>query len=540
MYSSGARPHIGHHHPFAHLSLTLMRKTTSSFSLPQSLVPSGNTFSGSSSNRRAQGPHKIGYPNGWRTGDTEKWYKYQSTTKFAHLEYRKDREAPFYHEYIVAELDDRSVCRFDRRGDVATRAGAFTLEGMTADDTAHVIQPGESHYNKIYHNSDVVLRIHFPEKQDLITILGVCYGVQELEETRKYTLTRYNCYFLSWTILTVTSRRVVDWRLLAKDVDKWEALALAAVEGLQPNPSTPNLFDVHGRPSLRLGRNGAAGFALNPKPATPSFTRALIGTLRTILDEMRPSIEACLGKQLFQSTVESSLYELLGDSVQVAAGMAGRTYAAQVARDEAMEAVMEYMWGTALFLDNGGQSWRHACVATGEAVSDAATAAADSDKERRANRADWGPAWDDAWKQNWDKWMSDEHNLSNDSLGEKRHGISSRAKDAWGRAWVEVCRATREYTPLVIAGIVEHAKNNLPDSTPEILEIRTCTKISGKKFRKGLGSPTTNSQLQLHIHARILELCQLVKTVMVVQSPEEIEESMRRIWIIATEVLGSI
>ncbi|KAG8698626.1 hypothetical protein FRC09_007124, partial [Ceratobasidium sp. 395] len=109
---------------------------TGSF-LPTSLVPSANNCLGSSWNNRIQDPHKIGYPKGWRTGDTEKWYKDQPTKKFTHLQYRKERDGPFYHEYIVLELDNGSVCRFDRRGDVATRAGAFTFEGMTAEDTAH-------------------------------------------------------------------------------------------------------------------------------------------------------------------------------------------------------------------------------------------------------------------------------------------------------------------------------------------------------------------------------------------------------------------
>ncbi|KAG9086584.1 hypothetical protein FRC07_013050, partial [Ceratobasidium sp. 392] len=174
--------------------------------LPASCVPSGNTLSGSSSNTRLQAPHKIGYPKGWRTGETEKWYKSQPTTKFTHLQYRKELEQPFFHEYIVIELDNDTVCRFDRRGDVTTRAHAFTLEGVTAEDTAHVIQKHETHYAAINNNSDMLLRIHFPNGLDLLTILAICYGVQKDDETRAYTLTRYNCYFLSWIIITGTAR----------------------------------------------------------------------------------------------------------------------------------------------------------------------------------------------------------------------------------------------------------------------------------------------------------------------------------------------
>ncbi|KAG9105090.1 hypothetical protein FRC07_009641, partial [Ceratobasidium sp. 392] len=75
----------------------------------------------------------------------------------------KERAGPFFHEFIVVELDNNTVCRFDRRDDPRTRANTFTVDGITAEDTAHVIQKHEVHYANIDKTSDLLLRIHIPQ-----------------------------------------------------------------------------------------------------------------------------------------------------------------------------------------------------------------------------------------------------------------------------------------------------------------------------------------------------------------------------------------
>ncbi|KAF8594933.1 hypothetical protein BDV93DRAFT_458039, partial [Ceratobasidium sp. AG-I] len=156
--------------------------------IPRSAIPSLNTISGSSASR-TQTPHKIGYPDGWQTGKTQEWYESQPSKTFKYIQYRKEREAPFYHEFIVVELDNDTVCRFDRRGD-----GILDL-----------LKDGPD-YKAMNEKSDLLLRIHFPKGEDLLTVLAICYCVQKDEDARAYTLTKYNCYFLSWTIITATAR----------------------------------------------------------------------------------------------------------------------------------------------------------------------------------------------------------------------------------------------------------------------------------------------------------------------------------------------
>ncbi|KAG8717950.1 hypothetical protein FRC08_006292 [Ceratobasidium sp. 394] len=441
-----------------------------------SLVNSGNKILGSSTTR-IQDPHKIGYPKGWRKGNTEAWYKSQPTTKFTHLQYRKERDAPFYHEYIVVELDNNTVCRFDRRGDVATRAGAFTTEGITAEDTAHVIQKQEVHYTNIEKNSDMQLRIHFPGGQDLLTILGICYGVQKDDETRAYTLTRYNCYFLSWTIITATARRTVDWALLGKDTNKWEELVRTTIEGLTSDtPSLKSRIKDGARTILGLGRKNGSEPSSGLDAIPFVGATYLINTLRKALFNTRSHIQQSLSQLIFQTTVEGSVRQISDESAQKAAFEAAQNHAGQAARDAAMEAIIETMWRTILNSENGAQLWEDQCKFTEEAVWKAAVAAAEADDPDEAVTEEAGPqkwevAWDNAWDDCWDK-MSKGHKRTSDSVSaEDRLSVSERAKEAWVDAWGDACEANKKYVPLLSDGVAKYVTENLPDSLPEVLKI---------------------------------------------------------------------
>ncbi|KAL5637652.1 hypothetical protein ACGC1H_002057 [Rhizoctonia solani] len=127
---------------------------------------------------RPQYPHRIDFTEGWRKGATEEWYRSQSSTEFKYLEYRKEREYPFYHEYILVHLSDELVCRFDRRGDINSRANGLVGEPIPSEDTVYVIAKDDDVlYPDIEDWSDLVLRIHFPKGQDIHLQRWVISGV---------------------------------------------------------------------------------------------------------------------------------------------------------------------------------------------------------------------------------------------------------------------------------------------------------------------------------------------------------------------------
>ncbi|KDN44025.1 hypothetical protein RSAG8_05757, partial [Rhizoctonia solani AG-8 WAC10335] len=337
----------------------------------------GNSFVGSvnkvigSSMGHSQKPHRISYPNGWRTGLTETWYKSQPSTKFTQLQYRKERKKPWEHEYIVVELDNGTVCRFDRRAHAETLADAFTSEGLDAEDTAHVIdkQDGE-HYPEINNDSNLVLRMHFPDGQDILSILGICYGIQQNRETECYSLIRYNCYFFSWMIVVALARRTVDWALLGSDDQLWDELVNTTMAGLKSDPSKLD--------QLKAGTRAMLG--KKPNHAAPPFSGSfyLLSTLRIALRHTRSNIKKSLSELLLKSTVEKTIHEVADMSAKSASEDSARSHASQAARDASFEAVMEVMWKTMLSDREGSQLWEDRCRRTEDCVRKAAEAASDA------------------------------------------------------------------------------------------------------------------------------------------------------------------
>ncbi|QRW01058.1 hypothetical protein RhiLY_00055 [Ceratobasidium sp. AG-Ba] len=514
-----------------------------SFARPYgSLIDSGNRLLGSSSNHRLQAPHKVGYPDGWRTGPTEEWYSGQQNKTFDYLEYRKEREAPFYHEFIVVRLTSDQVCRFDRRGDVNTRANAFTFEGITAEDTAHVIHTSEPVYTNMIKESDSLLEMRFDKKQDLLTILGICYGVQKDDHTRAYTLTKYNCYFLCWVIITATARRMVDWPGLSRESDKWEALVRTTINGLNSESSSlgEKIKDQTGR---FVGRFKAEAKSSLSTEATPFAGMSyLTSTLRKALFSTRSDIQKLLGELILQTTIYDPVREIVNKSAEKAAAEAARSHAKQAARDAAMDAVVETMWRFILASQNGGQMWEDQSKAAEDAVWKAASAAAEADSQVQgdAGTSNWEKAWDSAWTESWSRQNSNGPSQSSETAGAAEQStISLRAKEAWRTAWTEALQANHEYVPRIKEGVTKYVKEQLPDFKANSLDM-TVHELGLVEYLKSLknGSNKTNSGLQDCIQKRIASHCVRVRNVGVFQDASEIEEAMRRVWVQALSALG--
>ncbi|QRV81685.1 hypothetical protein RhiJN_09700 [Ceratobasidium sp. AG-Ba] len=519
--------------------MSLVTKTGSFIGSTNKLLAAANVVSASSMNHRFQEPHKIGYPDGWGTGPTEEWYKSQPTTRFTHLQYRKEYEKPFQHEYVVAELDNDTVCRFDRRGDVNTRANAFTLEGMGAEDTAHVIQKSEGHFSEIQDTSEMLARVHFSGGQDLRTILCICYGVQKDDRTRAYTLTKYNCYFLSWTIITATARRTVDWEFIGKDNDTWDELIRTTIDALKSKPSVLSRVK-QGTTFLLPGRKNGAYAATDTRKVPFVGMSYLVGTLRKAIYSTRADMQKSLGELILKSTVKDFVQSISYESAQRAAALAARNHAAHAARDAAMEAVIEAMWGTILSSQDGGQQWQDQSKAAEIAVWKAASAAADSDSqvhEGESGAADWNEVWDSAWIENWDVQTSDvQSKTSGRKSASGQAAISTRAKEAWRKAWTDACQASIDCVPVLSEGVSDYVEKNLPNSSNmlgvEIMESKLHNML-------GIGTEDPNSYLQDYVQRRIREHCLFVRNLGVFRDPGDIEEAMRRIWVHALMVMNA-
>ncbi|CAE6521292.1 unnamed protein product [Rhizoctonia solani] len=510
-----------------------------------SLVASANKIIGSSMGH-SQLPHRISYPDGWRTGPTEAWYKSQPSTKFTQLQYRKERQKPWEHEYIVVELENGTVCRFDRRARAETLADAFTSEGLGAEDTAHVIDKHDKeHYSAIADNSDLVLCMHFPDGQDILSILGICHGIQQNRETECYSLIRYNCYFFSWMIVVALARRTVDWALLGSDDKLWDELVNTTMAGLNSDASKLD----------QLKANTRAMLGKKPNHAAPPFSGSsyLLNTLHIALHHTRSNIKESLNELLLKSTVEKTMHAIADMSAKSAAEDAARSHASQSARDASFEAVMDVMWKTMLSDPEGAQLWEDRCRRTEECVRKAAAAASDaalmqfpltppatppstpsngSDSEMPLVRENWEDAWDSTWNQIW---------LNGQSQTKPKDGpatsrIALLAKAAWSKAWKDACLANEEYVPLVSQGVAKHVMKHLPETSIKI--DKTAKGTMKRMMRSLVSSDASNSELQTFIQTRISDFVSRVLRLLPKAdvSSQIIEESMRRVWVSTTRL----
>ncbi|KAF8606217.1 hypothetical protein BDV93DRAFT_521060 [Ceratobasidium sp. AG-I] len=153
----------------------------------------------------------IRFPLGWdsRAGPVFAWYEHLSCTKFTSVQHRKEREFPFYHEFLCVKLTNGNLCRFERFGDPDARTEALTEQGSLAHDLAEIL-PTE-HLAVLDEISDVLEEVSFPCELDLMDVLEICYNIQRDKQTRTYTLQRYNCYFFCWCVLLLLVRKVTPW-----------------------------------------------------------------------------------------------------------------------------------------------------------------------------------------------------------------------------------------------------------------------------------------------------------------------------------------
>ncbi|KAG8707196.1 hypothetical protein FRC09_001970 [Ceratobasidium sp. 395] len=471
-----------------------------------SFVPSLNTSLGSSGGH-AQGPHKLDFTYGWghENCPTYQWYMAQPTTTFNCLQYRKVTNSALHHEFIVAELNNDTLCRFDRMGVTDGRGEVLYGNGIEALDTAQVISKADREAKEIELSSELLLRVYFPEGQDLSTILAACHGISVDERAGRYSLMRFNCYFLSWTILITTARRTVDWSNVIREPKLWDELVTSSISYL-PTSSDRSKSD----PGSMLRRILKAN---EPTPnEIPPFTGAayLTETLRKSLIDTRWELSRTLDELVLQSTADKAMNELTQERLRNTANDAARKHAYHAARDAALEAVVETMWQQVFSDPNAGKAWEAASRENERRVRDAAEAAATIDLGEGLEGEGWENAWDMIWGRD-------------DASGL----ISNRAKRAWKDAWTKACVVNEIYLPRISHNLSSYVTDNIPDSSFDKLKVE---KPGALKFR-----PTvmTNASLQEYIQGRIDDHCKKVANAGVAKtavSRSEIQDAMQRIW----------
>lgn len=195
-----------------------------------SSVPS-NALIASSRGLLAEGPVALefsgkGMPDG---GPVSAWYgrrKEQGSTRINRIQLRREKQAPYFHQYLVLTCDTGYRCRIDRRPDAGVPVDTILQTGCKAFDTIEEV----SNFSLVEVTSDCLVDLRITRESlnvDLSFIVCLCAHIKHDPVACRYSLQKYNCYFFSWTLLAIALRYIAAWEVLfdatAQD-DIWDSV----------------------------------------------------------------------------------------------------------------------------------------------------------------------------------------------------------------------------------------------------------------------------------------------------------------------------
>ncbi|KAG9094928.1 hypothetical protein FS749_011506 [Ceratobasidium sp. UAMH 11750] len=152
----------------------------------------------------------------WGEGEIFDWYRNTLTSRMINrLEVRITRDA-IPHRFVVAYMQDGSICRFDRRP--RTPQSVFVPIGpqspgeepsCRAADEACIVNRAELLEIELSTNWEI--RLNLPVETDVLLILSACFAIAQDKLARNYALREYNCYFFSWTIVMLVTRHLLPF-----------------------------------------------------------------------------------------------------------------------------------------------------------------------------------------------------------------------------------------------------------------------------------------------------------------------------------------
>ncbi|CAE6442031.1 unnamed protein product [Rhizoctonia solani] len=430
-------------------------------------------------------------------------------------------------------------------------------EPIPSEDTVLVIAKNDQEfYPQIATSSDLVLRMHFPKREDILTIFAICFGIQSTKATESYTLVRYNSYFFCWMIVTGIARSCVRWETLV-DGPVWKQLIASIAQDPYPEHLESGLSN---QPKFLIFKASNLSKAPHSVPSSPFIDSALLcNHLRIkLLEEgtnVQEEIRIWLQNQLFSSRFEPAMQRLFKISAPEVARSAALSNSTQVAYYAVVETMIEAIWRDSSDV-LGEAFWQEKCRVAKECVQNASEAAGElvgklginsntSSKHGTSRTGKYSTQWETAWDKSWHQCCAT-NDTSTTSLIIPKDGegtdvlqnkACTRAKSAWIKAWDDASRITEECGTLLGSRVAEYMDENLPETLPEVLEYSTETNTVPQVVVEGLTSTTfkgsSNSKLQGWIRARIVEHCQRVHRLTAgAQKPskQEFEQTMREVW----------
>ena len=155
-------------------------------------------------------PVRLDFTSGLKKGPVINWYNEQGakgSTEIKKIQLRKDYQHPYYHEYIIISTRSGHTYRVDRRPDPDAPFDTIMKTGCIAYDTIQEVD--STSLKELDRTSSCVVELHWRGKEtiDMLFVLSICFAIHNDKMANRYTLQRYNCYFLSWAIIEITMRK---------------------------------------------------------------------------------------------------------------------------------------------------------------------------------------------------------------------------------------------------------------------------------------------------------------------------------------------
>ncbi|KAG9081428.1 hypothetical protein FS749_007672 [Ceratobasidium sp. UAMH 11750] len=154
----------------------------------------------------------------WGEGEIFNWYRKNLTSRIIHrLEIRMTQRGGVPHRFVVAYMQDGSICRFDRRPQTPQSVFIPNIEpqdpneepSCRAADEACLVTKAD--LIEIELSTRWEIRLDLPPEADILLIISACFAIAQDKKARNYTLRMYNCYFFSWTIVMLITRHLLPF-----------------------------------------------------------------------------------------------------------------------------------------------------------------------------------------------------------------------------------------------------------------------------------------------------------------------------------------
>ncbi|KAF8596896.1 hypothetical protein BDV93DRAFT_610631 [Ceratobasidium sp. AG-I] len=481
-------------------------------------------------------------------GALYEWYRNQPTRKFTSLEYRKEFDGTFRHESIVLRLDNLTICRFDRRAQHNLRADAPKDEGTVSEDTAHVLRVGDPEYHDVENHSEILLSIAFHQGEDISTILSICYGIKKNPCSERYTLTKYNCYFFSWTIVSIAARRAVKWEHVAQSEDEWCKVVENSLQRFSLGSEAPiaPASDI-ATPTSPEHRHGAtkgvsAGIVDDILDNITVEEAAFRAVLQELLVDIRHDAGEKLRQLLLRSQLQPALAELVSDRVKTAL----LDYQCRTAERSAISIAMSEICRAREHSTKSGQfaglSWNQHCDVVCAVALDAASAATVASKaEENGDGQVWIERWNETWETQWDSTAPKTGNT--DDTKKLSTQICETTGKVWREEWEKNAEVCTKHFDRIVCSTTQTLLNHLPDLDQQHIKLgkRSPTKANSRmreRFVEGVrsqlpGSLNPDPPLQEYIQGRMRKHCETVDRFgfgMYDEVLDEVEKTMCEIW----------